>query len=120
MLMVAPKAQIAYPQVWRRKDKPWPYKDAPGYFVQLDARKGKDRRVWFIEVAGTADAPEYKRHMLDDHYYSFLQPVLRPILMDMPEMPRDTPDGPENALALKGPVPTLPDAFAQLRRAHSS
>ena len=30
MLMVAPKAQIAYPQVWRRKDKPWPYKDAPG------------------------------------------------------------------------------------------
>ena len=58
-------------------------------FVQLDARKGKDRRVWFIEVAGTADAPEYKRHMLDDHYYSFLQPVLRPILMDMPEMPRD-------------------------------
>ena len=108
MLMVAPKAQIAYPQVWRRKDKPWPYKDAPGYFVQLDARKGKDRRVWFIEVAGTADAPEYKRHMLDDHYYSFLQPVLRPILMDMPEMPRDfAADQAAQGSGLPAPPPAL-------------
>lgn len=89
MLMVAPKAQISFPQVWRRKDKKWPYGETGGYFVQLDARKGKDRRVWFVEVAGTAEKPEYKRHMLDDEYYTFLQPVLRPILMDMPSAPRD-------------------------------
>jgi tetratricopeptide (TPR) repeat protein len=44
MLMIAAKSQIAFPQVWRRKDKPWPYGDAPGYFVQLDAKQGSDRR----------------------------------------------------------------------------
>ena len=89
MLMVAAKSQIAFPQVWKRKDKPWPYGDAPGYFVQLDARKSEDRRVWFIEVSGTEQKPEYRRHMLDEALYSFLQPVLKPMILDNPTVPRD-------------------------------
>jgi tetratricopeptide (TPR) repeat protein len=89
MLMVAAKSQIAFPQVWKRKDKPWPYGDAAGYFVQLDARKSEDRRVWFIEVAGTEAKPEYRRHMLDEAMYAFLQPVLKPMLMETQTIPRD-------------------------------
>eukprot|EP01043_Picozoa_sp_COSAG02_P059915 COSAG02_NODE_7724_length_2874_cov_2.534414_2_plen_467_part_00 len=89
MLMVAAKSQIAFPQVWKRKDKPWPYGDAAGYFVQLDARKSEDRRVWFIEVSGTEEKPEYRRHMLDEALYSFLQPVLKPMILDNPTVPRD-------------------------------
>ena len=89
MLMVAAKSQIAFPQVWKRKDKPWPYGDAAGYFVQLDARKSEDRRVWFIEVTGNEQQPEYRRHMLDEAVYSFLQPVLKPRILDNPTVPRD-------------------------------
>ena len=89
MLMVSPKSQIAFPQVWKRKDKPWPYGDSPGYFVQLDARKSEDRRLWFIEVLGKEDAPEYRRHMLDESMYSFIQPVLKPIVLDTPNVTRD-------------------------------
>lgn len=89
MLMVAAKSQIAFPQVWKNKAKPWPYGDAAGYFVQLDARKSEDRRVWFIEVTGSEDKPEYRRHMLDEALYAFLQPVLKPMLMDTPTLPRD-------------------------------
>ena len=89
MLMVAPKSQIAFPQVWKNKAKPWPYGDAAGYFVQLDARKSEDRRCWFIEVAGSEEKPEYRRHMLDEALYAFLQPVLKPMLMDTPTLPRD-------------------------------
>ena len=78
MLMIALKSQIAYPQVWTRKDKKWPYADTPGYFVQLDACKPEDRRVWFIEMIEKEGAPTtYMRHMLDDYYYSIIQPVLK-------------------------------------------
>ena len=77
MLMITLKSQVAYPQVWKRKDKPWPYGDTPGYFVQLDTCDSADRRVWFIEILEKDGATTYSRHMLDEHYYGIIQPVLK-------------------------------------------
>merc|ERR1711939_1065295 len=42
-----------------------------------------------IEVLGKEDAPEYRRHMLDESMYSFIQPVLKPIVLDTPNVTRD-------------------------------
>ena len=45
--------------------------------------------LWFIEVLGKEEAPEYRRHMLDESMYSFIQPVLKPIVLDTPTVTRD-------------------------------
>jgi hypothetical protein len=80
--------------------------------------------VWFIEVAGSEAKPEYRRHMLDEAMYSFLQPVLKPMLMDAPKVPRDfvadrAAQGNILAMSVPEPEPEVPVAAEDFEAAET-
>jgi|EP01047_Picozoa_sp_COSAG01_P022309 hypothetical protein len=77
VMIVVPKSQVAFPEVWR-SDKQWPCAgDVDGYIVQLETPEADQRQAWFIELSSSGNV--VTKHTLNAMRQCILPPVFQKI-----------------------------------------
>lgn len=79
--LVAPRRDIAFPQVWRERGaKSWEFGDREGLLVQVDTAGSVGfRQMWFVASPETGQRQHSKREIspLEYDIYAIMPPILR-------------------------------------------
>merc|ERR1712118_635557 len=71
VMLVVPKAKVKFPALWDKPKEPWGFQE-DGYLIQLEAKDGQDRAMWFVEAV---DGQEGTAHQLNMEAWKLLPPV---------------------------------------------